>query len=446
MNRTADISRIRQLIWVYFWLLLFEGTLRKWVFQGAIANALLVVRDPIVLAAYFFAWKSGLFPRNLFMIFGGLLALITLVVGCITPDNLLPVAIYGARTNFFHLPLIFLIPKVFEAKHVQRIGYWTLLISLPMTILMVVQFASPPGSWINSAIEGYTQIRSAVGRIRPSGTFTFISGPIYFYALVAAFLLHSQFVPKRYPLWLCVAASLSFLVTIAVSGSRSLLVSVVIVCAFAFLNPVLRLQVKSRWVFAFIGLVLTVFLLIKLPVVQQGVMVFATRIAEANSSQYETEAGGFISRALGNFTSVVPFFFEAPALGYGLGMGTNVGAALLTGKAQFLLAENDWERHVLESGPLLGGALVFYRIILTFWIGSIVGRYAKQRDPLPFLLFGVCFLGLLNGQWSQGTILGFAIFVSGLCLAATRVVPQPSQPQTGRARRVTAPAPLAPRS
>ena len=39
--------RIRQLIWLYLWLLLIEGALRKWV-MPRFSNPLLLIRDPVM--------------------------------------------------------------------------------------------------------------------------------------------------------------------------------------------------------------------------------------------------------------------------------------------------------------------------------------------------------------------------------------------------------------
>lgn len=438
-----DLRWMRQLVWVYFWLLLFEGALRKWVLPS-LANPLLIVRDPVVLLLYFLAWKNGVFPRNPFIFFGVLLAIITLFVGSLAPDNTVFVALYGARTNFLHLPLIFLIPRVFEARDVHRVGFWVLVIAIPMALLMALQFRSAPGSWINAGTEGnFIQIRSEAGRIRAPGTFSFITGPTLFYSLTAAFLLSSQFVPKRYPLWLLIAATLSLIVATAVSSSRSLLAGIAVVVMFAVSCMILRMRVTARMVYSFGAVVVFLYLLSKLPFVQEGITIFSARVASASVD--ENQSGGLLTRFLGSYTSVIPLLFDAPAFGRGLGMGTNVGAALLSGKAQFLLAELEWQRHVLESGPLLGGLFILYRIILTSWIGLHAARFAVQRDPLPFLLFGVCVLNLLNGQWSQSTMLGFTIFVGGLCLAATRVPLPASQPQARRKRPLRGSTSLPPR-
>jgi hypothetical protein len=45
----SSVGGIRLLIWVYFWLLLGEGALRKWIFPS-LSGPLLIVRDPVLLA------------------------------------------------------------------------------------------------------------------------------------------------------------------------------------------------------------------------------------------------------------------------------------------------------------------------------------------------------------------------------------------------------------
>ena len=51
------------MIWVYFWLLLGEGALRKWIFPS-LSGPLLIVRDPVLLAIYAMALAQGVFPLN----------------------------------------------------------------------------------------------------------------------------------------------------------------------------------------------------------------------------------------------------------------------------------------------------------------------------------------------------------------------------------------------
>ena len=186
------IRNIQRLIWLYFWLLIFEGALRKWVLPQ-LSTPLLIIRDPVVIGAYFLAWRSGVFPKDIFTrliiavsfvsFLGGLAAVI------ISEVNNLTVTFFGLRSNFLHLPLIFLIPKVFNLDDVKQLGKLILLLSIPMAILMICQFASSPSDLINrGASDEAKQISAALGKIRPSATFSFISGPIFYFSLVDSFL------------------------------------------------------------------------------------------------------------------------------------------------------------------------------------------------------------------------------------------------------------------
>ena len=418
VRHKRDIGWIKQLIWAYFFLLIFEGALRKWILP-AYAAPLLLMRDPIVIAAYVVAYKCRLFPRNAFISVAAVMGVVSLVISLFISRESPAIALYGFRTNFLQIPLIFLIAKAFDSRDVEKVGYWMLILSIPMALLMVFQFLSSPYAWINQGLNDNIQIASAMGRIRPPGTFSFISGPIFFYSLVAAFLLNTQF-GKNYPTWLIVAATAATLCAVVVSGSRTLAanIGVVFLLGFTcclFLRPVLAL----RWIGVVAVLAVGMFFLSSLSFFTIGLEVFTSRIN--NASNFEGGSTGFLSRVTYGFTNFTPELYGAPWLGRGLGMGTNVGLAMMVDKSQAIWYEDEWARHMLESGPILGLAFILYRVALTIWIGAKAVRHAARRDPLPILLFGTFFLTMLNGIISQTTILGFMVFLSGICLSATRV-------------------------
>ena len=70
MNPTSPenptIRNIRRLIWLYFWLLLIEGALRKWVLPQ-LSNPLLIIRDPVVILIYLLALRARIFPTNVWV-------------------------------------------------------------------------------------------------------------------------------------------------------------------------------------------------------------------------------------------------------------------------------------------------------------------------------------------------------------------------------------------
>ncbi len=99
-------------------------------------------------------------------------------------------------------------------------------------------------------------------------------------------------------------------------------------------------------------------------------------------------------------------------------MGTNAGAALLTGKTDYLLAEGEWARVILESGLILGLLYILLRIAILCWMGILCLKCAVAGNILPLLIFGACALTILNGQFGQPTTFGFAVLGGGLCLAS----------------------------
>ena len=58
-----ELFWLRTLIYVYFFLLIFEGALRKWIVPS-LSGPLLVARDPVLMAIYTMVIFRGMFPWN----------------------------------------------------------------------------------------------------------------------------------------------------------------------------------------------------------------------------------------------------------------------------------------------------------------------------------------------------------------------------------------------
>jgi hypothetical protein len=82
------IKYIRRLLWLYLFLLIFEGAFRKWVVPEFSAP-LLIVRDPVVIAIYLLALRARLFPFNSFVVLLGIIAILSWATGILVlrPDN-----------------------------------------------------------------------------------------------------------------------------------------------------------------------------------------------------------------------------------------------------------------------------------------------------------------------------------------------------------------------
>ena len=424
-SKTTDpLVPLRKLLWLYFWLLIFEGALRKWPLR-AFSAPLLIIRDPVVLLLYYLAIQRKIFPKGSFLDFlkvlsalGALLVLIQFSRADRGHPLTIPVLAFGWRTDFLYFPLIFLIPKIFDEKDVLKMGKWFLIVSIPMALLMAYQFNSSPASWVNRTVglgEG-RQLDSALGKIRPAGTFSFITGPVCFYAASSAFLFLGMANRKTYLPLLLLGAFVSTGLAAAVSGSRSCLIGILLVAVGLVAGLMLAKQLATGAIRLLVIGSLALLILGSSTLFQEGREVFAARWIGAESN--EVEGGGLIGRFLHESFGVLPDIGRIPLLGFGLGVGTNVGSQLLNGEVTYLLSEGEWGRDLLEMGPLLGLAFVGFRVALVIWLAKISTQRAKRGKLLSLLLFCAVAVDVFNGQIGQPTTLGFTMLGAGLCLAA----------------------------
>lgn len=413
---TAAYKSIKWLIWTYFALLIYEGALRKWIFPG-FANPLLIIRDPVVILIYMQALSLGLFPDNRLVTYTTGLGILSFFVSLVAGSGNILVSIYGWRTDFLHIPLIFLIPKILTAEDVKKMCKWLLITSLPMAVLVMYQWKAGPGAWINAGVGGTEggQLDVGFGKIRPPGTFSFTNGLANYLALVAAFLLYAVIDRKYYPRWLLFSAVPATVLMIVISGSRAT-VSAVVISVFFLTLICLRRPAYLGGSFPFFILALPGLLLItSFPIFQEGIMVHTARFGEAGGGVQH----GIIDRTLGDYLEGFYAIPDTPFFGYGLGLGTNAAAGMLAGgERTFLLAESEWPRVVKEGGPVLGLAFLFLRVGIAIYLGLSALAALRRENPLAVLLFSSSFLLVMNGQFGQPTALGFAVFGAGLCLAA----------------------------
>lgn len=433
-SRRDPVLLLKKAIWLYVFLLIFEGALRKWLLPS-LSAPLLIIRDPVAIAIVYLGWKSKRIPQNfltlayvvVLMVFCGI-ATVQILTGVISSKLLIGTAVvaYGMRTNLLHIPLIFIIGRALDESDVLKIGRFLLMLALPMAVLMALQYKAPPTAWINTgtvwftagANEKISQLTSAGGHIRPPGTFTFITGAAHFWELVTAFVIYAFSRLRLYPSWLCWISAGSLIVAATVSGSRTLVLSCGLVVLFAVLIAMVRAQLMVRTSRIIFPLVVVLMLVAQLSVVQEGAKTFADRWQEADAADNH----GVEGRALGYFTKAWPAMFETPFFGFGIGLGTNVGATLATGKTEFVLGEEEWVRVIQEAGAIGGVLFLLFRISVACSIATQAFCTAlRGRRTLAWLLAGAAFHSVINEPLSQPTNLGFMVLMAGLCIAATRL-------------------------
>lgn len=410
---------IKKGIWVYFFLLIFEGALRKWVLPG-LATPLLIIRDPVAFMVLITAYKYRLFPNVFYIKIVNLIALISVIAALAVGHGNLFVALYGARSMWLHFPLMFVMGKIFDRKDVESMGRAVLIMAIPMAVLIALQFYSPQSAWVNRGVGGSSEGAGFSGSgefMRPPGTFSFTTGLVQFFCLVSVFVFYFFIRSERINKFLLYGSAGAMIIAIPMSISRSLLFNVII----ELMMMVMAVSNKSKH----ISKIFTLFGVGLIAILILSQTAFFKTSTGAFTDRFETaqEAEGgidnlFVDRFLGGMVKALEESSGQPLLGLGIGMGSNVGAQILVGNANvFLISEEEWGRLIGEMGPILGLLLILIRVQFAFSMAFRSFKYMRKENFLPWMLLGISFLIFLQGQWSQPTSIGFSTLMGGMMLA-----------------------------
>jgi hypothetical protein len=180
-------------------LAIFEGAIRKWAFPGA-GNLIYFGKDIILFGAYIGAFLDGKRSRvsdyrslSVFLIAASAIVFLASInpnQGSILGGG------FGLKVYLWYLPLMWLIPSVFNTKEeLVRFLRVLLLCMLPIGILGVFQFRAGPDSILNK----YAQEASDSSNIaqfgdseqikaRITGTFSYIAGYTTYLILCFSFI------------------------------------------------------------------------------------------------------------------------------------------------------------------------------------------------------------------------------------------------------------------
>jgi hypothetical protein len=418
---SSDLGVLKKGIWVYFFLIIFEGALRKWGLPS-LATPLLLVRDPVALWLLIKTMRVGLLPANIYLKAMIAVSMVGIFTTLFLGHGNLAVTLFGARILLLHFPLIFVIGNVFDREDVENMGKVIVFLTFPMAILTALQFYSSQSAWVNRGIGGDMAgagFSGAMGYFRPSGTFSFTNGNSLFFSLAAGFILYFWLDAKKINKITLSMATLGLLLAIPLSISRALLFSCVVSVVFAVIGMFRNPKLLGR--LALIGIIgfLSVSVLSQTKYFQTSIEVFTDRFNIANEAEGGT-SGVIGDRYIGGMLSSITGSDNVPFFGYGMGMGTNVGAMLLSGKTTYLIAEGEWGRLIGESGALLGILIIFIRLALVAKMGFLSFKKLNSGDLLPWMILSFGVLNIPQGQWAQPTSLGFAVLSGGLIIACFR--------------------------
>ena len=444
----SKMPLLKKLFWLYFLLLIFEGALRKWVLPGFSAP-LLLVRDPVAILIIIEAYRTNKWPERWSVVIGVLAcALLGLCVWqMILEDNSWIAAVYGLRSYLLPFPVAFIMGENLDAGDLRKFGAATLWLMLPLVALEVAQYLAPQGSILNAgAYKGAEQIYYVEEHVRASGTFSFVAGPTFYNAIVAALLFYGLMNKKFAKKWLLWAAVFALVLSVPVVGSRTLVAELAGVAVCAGIAATFGVSQFIKVVKIVVPLLAVYFLVSLLPVFSS-----ATESLHARSTNaYSTEGGmqhAMVQRTSGTIIYALnKTDYSSHPLGIGMGRGAAAVSALATGKVQFVAGEYEFIRELVELGPIPGIVFSLFRFLLALSLTFSAFKCAQRQEPLALLLVTPLFATLCFGTLEQPTDQGFMVICVAFTIAAIRCSGVGVEGKTARAaappgpgRRIQAP-------
>lgn len=422
MNK-KEIARkkIVKYVFLIYWMLIFEGAFRKWFFPQY-HEIIFFIRDPFVLLVYIIAWRNNIISRDIVLSIGTLLSLIYIPLIfaqlLVVKVNILTL-IYGWRMYFYYLPLAFVIKDSFHQEDIHKLFRQTLYVCIPLSVLAYIQFLSPRTSFINSGYNGADAFVVTGTIVRTTGTFTFTSGQTMYAASLMAMLIFVWLYRKRYSLlkmpWLIFATGAA-MVTLLVSGSRTAFFMTGLIVAATFFGLMFTRETKLKVT----GAMLIAFLILIGSVMALGPLKKSFDALGSRFEQAEAAEGSPWLRAIAPIVAFTRHLTTAPVIGHGLGLTSGGGSKLATGKAIWLLAEDEWSRIIVETGPGFGMFYIFYRIFFTISLANRSIKAARtDNNLLPMILFGFIGFYMLAGQIASVAVFhGYNWLFVGFVMAA----------------------------
>ena len=429
---------IKRLVYLYLFLILYDGVLRKWILEGLSTPIMMIKQVIAVLICLFgirFFSRMTWWERSFFVI-GIMVFMTSLLFG---HQNII-VAIYGCLPFWFGLPVCFIIGKILKYDDLIKIGWIFIITSIINSLILIIQFNLPIDHFLNyqtgeveRELIGYS-ISSLQGGFRPGGLFVHDSQNSMFQMIAFVFILYFLFIRTihRYKSIIIIALILD-VVSLPFSVSRTNIFYHIGVFLFFFLFCLPKSQMKmimKNLPFVIIGLVLLSFL----PIVNSAINTIVARFADASVDQYAgrgtiegTLLDLYYRNVVYNIEAIInPKTFEGesiPFWGFGQGMSTQVGGRLLgiTENAGFALAEWDGLRIMCESGYFFGWAIIFIRMGYAFRYLFSIKTFKQKHYYLSLIIlpaFLVTFY-LLN-NWGNLFLSNMSFLVGGLFLASNK--------------------------
>jgi hypothetical protein len=381
-------------------LVIFEGVLRKWVLPQA-SDQMYFLKDLVLLGAYL-RYYLGSEPKYALKRTSITIALFMAIAWCVfqafNPSLGSPIiGFFGLKAYFFYMPLMWMLPSLFQSQEelYQFLRNYLLLV-IPVCLLAVAQFFSPPSSPINVYAGGKEANATFAGfnAVRVTATFPYLGG-FSTYLMTCFSVLIPMLTLQQTRLWQWLTLAEAFLVagTSFMTGARGLLLFEILFlvgygCILSFTQPSEAARSTKQ-------LILPIVLISSIAprFFSKAIEAFSNRVATSGTSE------DFVARVFSAFGEPGEAMQFKGFDGYGTGATHQAVSTLRQvlklpeGEAP-PPSEGELGRIVLELGPL--GFLLWYglRLLLIFSIWRV---FLKLKTPfLRQLALATLLLHLLS--------------------------------------------------
>ncbi len=299
-------------------LVVIEGALRKWALPQA-SQLIYFLKDFVLIGAYF-AYFGKPRPTNRSAIKDGTIKGLAYLIAMwcfleiFNPNLGSPIiGIFGIRNYLLYIPLMWMIPTLFQSEEeLDKFLRNYLLLLIPVGLLAIAQYFSPPDSPLNVyAADLEQQVAMSGDAVRVTGTFSYLAGYAVYLGVCFTLLLPLMF-RQQALIWRCLTIVEFYLIAITslMTGSRGLMIFIVLqlIGYFGFKgfrNFSSLINSLGKFLFpAIVGFVLVV------TKFQTAINSFAVRANESND---------ILPRITGTLTEPFKFFQHALFSGYGAG-------------------------------------------------------------------------------------------------------------------------------
>ncbi|MEQ1688199.1 MAG: O-antigen ligase family protein [Sphingopyxis sp.] len=380
---------------VILWTLV-EGAARKWglpQYQGQIY----LLKDVVLLAAYvgFITEYRRINPSRYMdtslIVFAGIYIIFLLLLLFNPGSPSLVLSLVGLKNHLTYLPLALVVPALIHGEQdLYKFLRWFIFATIIISLIGLYQFTQPADAWINLSVSFDNVAVEAVsrfgeqgegdfryGRVRTSGTFSYIGGMITFVILVVPMISAMLFTNRLTPMdrrWAYLALMLSLGASFTTGARTPIFVlglGLPILFGIAVMRGLLSVRLFLRLIGAavFVGLGATF-------IFNDAIAALIFRSENADSS---------VTRLLSPIIETMDAFEFSPIFGTGLGTNSNAAATIMRSPFSWWLDGHYFElesARIMQEVGFFGFILAYALRIYIVYLGI---RYAFRHTNPYFI-------------------------------------------------------------